>query len=132
MAFTRVFTVEGSSVADGNSDELTESDNDDWIIEKIKVIDEEGNLGDVTDVTIQIAGNSLTDQVIPLNELEQSGDDLPVWNAYWPANKQLRFSYTNEAGNSITLDFVVYVRSGENVGDGTAPAEILETPLGMA
>jgi hypothetical protein len=132
MAFTRVFTVEGSSVADGNSDELTESDNDDWIIEKIKVIDEEGNLGDVTDATIQIAGNSLTDQVIPLTELTQSHDDLPVWNGYWPANKQLRFSYTNEAGNSITPDFVVYVRDGSGVGEGTPPAEILETPLGMA
>lgn len=132
MPFTRVFTVEGSSVADGNSDELTESDNDDWIIEKIKVIDEEGNLGNVTDATVQISGNSLTDQVIPLAELTQSHDSLPVWNAYWPANKQLRFSYTNEAGNSITLDVVVYVRSGEGVGEGTAAAEILETPLGMA
>lgn len=131
MAFIRIFTVEGSSVANGASDELTEADNDEWVIEKIKVIDEEGNLGDVTDVTIQVAGNSLVDQVVPLAELTQTHGDLPVWNAYWPANKQLRFSYTNESGASITLDFVVYVRSGEGVPEGTPAGEILETPLGM-
>ena len=129
MAFTRVFTVEGSSVADGNADELTESDNDDWAIEKLKVIDEEGNLGDVSNVTIQISGNSVTDQVIPLSELAQSHGDLPVMNVYWPSNNDLRFSYTNEAGASITLKFVVYVRSGSSVGDSTPPAEVLSTPL---
>lgn len=129
MAFTRVFTVEGSSVADGSSDELTESDNDDWVIEKMKVIDEEGNLGDTSNVTIQISGNSVTDQVVPLSELDQTHGDLPVFNVYWPSNNDLRFSYTNEAGASVTLKFVVYVRSGENVGDGTPPAEVLSTPL---
>jgi hypothetical protein len=129
MAFTRVFTVEGSSVTAGNSDELTESDNDDWVVEKVKVIDEEGNLADVSNVTIQISGNSVTDQVIPLSELTQTHGDLPVMNVYWPSNNDLRFSYTNESENSITLKFVVYVRSGENVGDGTPPAEVLSTPL---
>ena len=129
MAFTRVFTVEGSSVANGASDELTEADNDDWIIEKVKVIDEEGNLGDVSDVTLQIAGNSLVDQSVPLTVLDETHGDLPVWNAYWPSNKQLRFSYTNESGGSITLDFVVYVRDGSGVSDGVAAGEILSTPL---
>lgn len=131
MAKTRVFTVEGSSVANGNSDELVEADNDDWVIEKIKVVDEEGNLGNVSDVTIQVGGDSLTDQVIPLDELTQGHGDLPVWNAYWPANKDLKFSYTNESGASITLDFTVYVRDGSGVGEGTESGEILETPLGM-
>jgi len=130
MSFTRVFNVEGESVANGASDELVESDNQDWVIEKIKVIDEEGNLGDTSDVTVQVSGNSLTDQNLPLSTLTQSHGDLPVWNAYWPSNKQLRFSYTNESGGSVTLDFVVYVRDGGDVGEGTAAGTILSTDMG--
>jgi hypothetical protein len=129
MAFTRLFTVEAASVSNGNVNEVTESDNDDHVVEKIKVIDEQNNLGDETDITIQIAGNSITDQVIPAAELTQTHGDLPVLNAYWPSNKQLRFSYTNESGSSITLKFVVYVRTGENVGDNVPAADILSTPL---
>jgi hypothetical protein len=129
MAFTRLFTVEAASVANGNVNEVTESDNDSHIVEKIKVIDEQGNLGDETDITIQIAGNSITDQVVPATELTQTHSDLPVLNAYWPSNKQLRFSYTNESGSSITLKFVVYVRSGEDVGSNVPAADILSTPL---
>lgn len=130
MATKRVFTVEGSSVSDGNSDELTDSDNSDWVIEQIAVVDEQNNLGDTSDVTIKVAGNSLTDQVIPLTELTEPVDGLPVWNAYWPANNQLEFSYTNESGSAITLDFIVYVRSGADVSDDTQPGETLSTPLG--
>jgi len=130
MAFTRVFTVQASSVANGGTNEVTESDNDDHVVEKIKVLDEEGNLGTDSDVTLQIAGNSITDQVIPLDELTQTHGDLPVINAYWPANKQLRFSYTNDSGGSITLKFVVYVRDGSGVSDSTPAADILGTPLG--
>lgn len=129
--FTRVFTVEGSSVSNGNSDELQQSDNKDWVIERVRVVDESGNLGNVSDATIKVGGNSLTDQVIPLADLQNDLSDVPVWNAYWPANKTLEFSYTNESGASITLDFVVYVRGGESVSDDTAPGEVLGTPLGM-
>jgi hypothetical protein len=129
MAFTRLFTVSTSSVSDGSVNEVTESDNDTHVVEKIKVIDEENNLGDSTDITIQIAGNSITDQVIPASELTQTHGDLPVINAYWPSNKQLRFSYTNESGGSVTLKFVVYVRDGSGVSDSTPAADILSTPL---
>jgi hypothetical protein len=129
MAFTRVFTIQAAAIANGGTNEVTESDNDDHVIEKIKVIDEEGNLGADSDLTLQIAGNSITDQVIPLDELTQTHDDLPVINAYWPSNKQLRFSYTNDSGGSITLKFVVYVRDGSGVSDNTAAADILSTPL---
>jgi|APHM01.1.fsa_nt_gi hypothetical protein len=130
MAFTRVFTVEAATVSNGSTNEVTESDNDDHVVEKIKVIDEDGNLGDQSDVTIQIAGNSITDQVIPLAELTQTHGDLPVINAYWPSNKQLRFSYTNDASSgSLTLKFVVYVRDGSGVSDNTPAADILSTPL---
>jgi hypothetical protein len=129
MAFTRVFTVAASQQSDGSSDEVTDADNEDHVIEKIKVIDEENNLGDSSDVTIQIAGNSITDQVVPLSELTQDHDSLPVLNVYWPANKQLRFSYANESGSTVTLKFVVYVRDGSGVSDNTAAAEVLSTPL---
>jgi len=99
------------------------------VIEKIKVIDEDGNLGAVSDVTIQVSGNSITDQVIPLSELAQTHGDLPVLNLYWPSNKQLRFSYQNEAGATIKLKFVIYVRDGSGVSDNTAAGEVLSTPL---
>jgi hypothetical protein len=110
MAFTRLFTVEGSSVSNGATDELIESDNKDWIVEKIQVVDESGNLGAVSDVTIRVGGNSITDQVVPLDVLVGDYVDLPEWNFTWPSNKQLEFSYTNESGSGITLDFIVYVR----------------------
>jgi len=132
MPLTRVFTDTGSQVSDGNSNEQTLSDNDDWVIERIRVIDEDGNLGDTSNVTIQVGGNSVTDQEIPLDDLEKDLPDVPVWNSFWPANKQLRFSYTNDSGSNITLKFVVYVRDGSGVQDGTTPGEILETPLGRA
>jgi len=127
MVFTRLFTVEGSSVAAGASDELTEADNDSWVIEKIQVIDESGNLGAVSDVTIRVSGNSLTDQSIPLDVLASNYDELPTWNAVWQANRELEFSYTNEAGSSITLDFVVYVREAGENETNEPPGTILGT-----
>lgn len=131
MTTTRVFTVEGSSVSNGNSDELTESDNEDFIIERVRVIDEEGNLGDDSDVTIQIGGNAITDQVIPLDDLEKDITDVPALNVNWPSNKQLRFSYTNDSGDSITLKFVVYVREATDQETSMQPGEVLGTPMGM-
>ena len=129
MAVTRVFTVEAAQITDGAANEVTDADNEDHVIEKIKVIDEDGNLGAASDVTIQVSGNSITDQVIPLDELTQTHGDLPEINAYWPSNKQLRFSYTNDSGGSITLKFVVYIRDGSCLSDNTAGADILSTPL---
>lgn len=125
MVFTRLFTVEGSSVSNGSSDELTTSDNDSWVIEKIQVVDESGNLGDVSDVTIRISGNSLTDQNLPLSVLDSNYDELPMWNAVWQQNKELEFSYTNESGASITLDFVVYVREATGSETENAPGTIV-------
>jgi len=119
-------------VSNGNSSEQTLSDNSDWVVEKITVVDEDGNLGDVSNVTIQVGGNSVTDQDIPLNELDNNLENVPVWNSYWPSNKQLKFSYTNESGSNITLKFVVYVRDGSDVPENTTPGEILETPIGGA
>jgi hypothetical protein len=129
MALTRVFTVEGSSVSNGNQDELTAQDNDPWVIEKILVRDEEGNLGSTSDVTIQVGGNSITDQAVPLDVMATDIDSAPTWMAYWPANKTLRFSYTNEAGDSITLDFVVFVRSGDGVPKDRPSGAILESMM---
>ena len=129
MAVTRVFTVEAAQITDGAANEVTDADNEDHVIEKIKVIDEDGNLGAASDVTIQVSGNSITDQVIPLSELAQTHGDLPVLTLYWPSNKQLRFSYQNEAGATIKLKFVIYVRDGSGVSDNTAAGEVLSTPL---
>jgi hypothetical protein len=129
MALTRVFNVEGSSVADGNQDELTAQDNNPWVIETILVRDEEGNLGTATDVTVQVGGNSVTDQSVPLDVLATDIDSAPTWMVYWPENKTLRFSYTNEAGNSITLDFIVFVRSGDGVSSDRAAGTVLESRM---
>ena len=73
MAVTRVFTVEAAQITDGAANEVTDADNEDHVIEKIKVIDEDGNLGAVSDVTIQVSGNSITDQVIPLFDTDTWG-----------------------------------------------------------
>jgi hypothetical protein len=131
MTTTRVFTVAGGSVSNGASDELTESDNEDFVIEYIRVLDEEDNLGVDSDVTIQIGGNSITDQVIPLDDLAKTYDELPELNIVWPSNKQLRFSYTNDSGNSITLKFVVYVREATSSDTDNQPGEVLGTAMGM-
>lgn len=127
MALTRVFTVEGSQVSNGSSDELTESDNDSWVIERVQVRDEDGNLGSVSDVTISVGGNSVTDQVLPLDTLAAEYDQLPPMNLNWPQNTQLKFAYTNESGGNVTLDFVVWVReAGSNETDMT-PGEVIST-----
>jgi len=110
MAITSVITVEGSSVSGGNSDTLKESDNDSWVVEKIQVVDESGNLGSTSDVTIKVSGNSVTDQVIPLSVLQNPVPDVPTWDFVWQSNRDLELSYTNEQTSSITLDFVLYVR----------------------
>jgi len=132
MTTTRAFTIEGSSVSDGSSDEIADSDNESYVVERIKVIDEEGNLGTDSDVTIQIGGNSVTDQSIPLDELAKDYNDLPALNAVWPSNKQLRFSYTNDSGGSVTLKFVVYVREATESEVGAGAGEILSTTFGEA
>jgi hypothetical protein len=125
MVSTRVFNVEGSSVGNGSSDELIESDNDSWVVEKIQVVEESSNLGSTSDVTISVSGNSVTDQSIPLSVLNSDYMDLPEWNFIWQANKQLEFAYTNESGGSITLDFVVYVREATETETNEAPGTIV-------
>jgi len=132
MTTTRVFTIEANSVGAGNSNEVSDSDNEDYVVEKVRVIDEEGNLGLDSDVTIQIGGNAVTDQVIPLADLDKDLADVPTMNINWPSNKQLRFSYTNDAGASITLKFVVYVREASDGETNQQPGEVLGTPLGMS
>jgi len=132
MTTTRVFTIEANSVGAGNSNEVSDSDNEDFVVEKVRVIDEDDNLGLDSDVTIQIGGNAVTDQVIPLADLDKDLADVPTMNINWPSNKQLRFSYTNDAGASITLKFVVYVREASDGETNQQPGEVLGTPLGMS
>jgi hypothetical protein len=110
MALTRVFNVETSSVSNGSSNTVVEADNDSWVVERIQVRDEEGNLGTTSDVTIRVAGNSITDQNVPLDLLTDDYESVPKWEFVWQSNRDLEFSYTNESGGSVTLDFTLWVR----------------------
>ena len=72
MPHTRVFTLQGSSVNDGNSEQLTDSDDQSWIIRKIQVQETGGNdLNDAT-ATISVAGDNVTDQVVQIPHLQES------------------------------------------------------------
>jgi hypothetical protein len=130
MTVTRLFTVEAGTVSSGASNEVSETDNESYIIEKVKVLDQNSNISADTDVTIQIGGNSITDQVIPVTELNQDHGDLPVLNLNWPENKQLQFSYTNDETDDITLKFVVYVREAPSDMSDMVAGTVVSTPLG--
>ena len=57
MAVTRVFTVEAAQITDGAANEVTDADNEDHVIEKIKVIDEDGHLVAASGGSHNVSGN---------------------------------------------------------------------------
>jgi hypothetical protein len=109
MATTKVFTLEGSSVSNGSTETLTESDDQSWNIEKVQVTEESGgNLGGGT-ATISIAGDSTTDQVVAVETLRDSYGDLPTLDLDWPSNTQFEFDFSNNTGGSVTINVSLWV-----------------------
>ena len=109
MPHTRVFTIQGSSVSDGNTETLTDSDDQSWVIEKIQVQETGGN--DISDATatISIAGDSVTDQNVQIPHLQNPIDQIPEWDLEWPSNTQFEFDWTNNDGGGRTIDVALWV-----------------------
>lgn len=111
MPRTRVFTIDvGQVTSGGGTASNTESDNESWVIEKIQAVEQAGDdLGDVT-ATLQIAGDSFTDQVVDLGALQGDYENLPTMDVEWPSNRQFQADFTNNQGSNVTLNLLLWVR----------------------
>jgi len=116
MATTRVFTLEGSSVSNGSTETLTDSDDQSWVIDKVQVTEESGsNLGGAT-ATISIAGDSVTDQVVDVEALRAEYDELPTLDLEWPSNRQFEFDLSNDSGSTVTINVSLWVEPASGNG----------------
>lgn len=106
---TRVFTLEGSSTSDGNSEELTKTDNEDHTIEKVQVVEGSGTDLTGSTATLQVRGDSVTDQVVPISVLQYPYEDLPEMGLEWAQGQQFKFSWTNASGSSATVRVLLWV-----------------------
>lgn len=106
----RVFTLEGGSVGDGASEQLTESDNESWMIEKIQVREESGTSLDGSAATISIAGTSVTEQNVIIDSLQAEYSEIPPMDLEWPEQKQFEFDWTNSSGSSATVNVMLWVK----------------------
>lgn len=106
---TRVFTIEGSSVGNGATETLTESDNESWVINQIQVTEESATVLNDSPATISIAGTSYTDRNVIISSLQESHSDLPPLDIEWPSNRQFEFDWTNDSGGSATINVMLWV-----------------------
>lgn len=113
MTHTRVFTLEGSSVASGGTETLTDSDDESWVIREIRVEEEGNNSMDGSTATISIAGDSVTDQNVPIELLRHPDAELQPWDLDWPSNRQFEFDWTNNSSGSLTVNVVLVVEPME-------------------
>jgi len=110
MPHTRVFTLEGSSVTDGSTEQLTDSDDGSWMIKKVQVFEESGTTLDASTATISVAGDNITDQNVVIASLQESHSDLPTMDLEWPRNNQFEFDWTNDSGGSATINVLLWVQ----------------------
>lgn len=118
MPKTRVFTLEGSPVAAGSTETLTQSDNENWVIERIQVFEEGNNTLSSSTATLSIAGDSFTDSSVLIAAHQEAYSDLPVPEVDWPSNKQFKFDWTNSEGASRTINVLLWVRPMSTNGGG--------------
>jgi len=109
MVDTEIFTIEGSSVSDGSTEQLTEADDESYVINKVQVIEESGTDLNGSTASISIAGDSITDQNVPISALQEPHEDLRTLDLEWPSNRQFEFDWTNSSGSSATINVVLYV-----------------------
>lgn len=116
MPHTRVFTLEGTSVSDGSTESLTESDDESWVIEKVQVFEESGTTLDASTATISIAGDSVTDQSVIVAALQGDFVDIPTMDLEWPSNRTFEFDYTNSSGSAATVNVLLWVTPLSDTG----------------
>lgn len=117
MTHTRVFTLEGSSVAGGGTESLTDSDNESWVIKKVQVEEEGNNALSGSTATISIQGNQVTDQNVPVELLRDDFEALPELDLEWPSNTQFEFDWTNGTGaTSFTINVSLWVEPMQGGG----------------
>jgi hypothetical protein len=110
MPHTRVFTLEpGQVTSGGGTASVTESDNESWTIDKIQVVEEGGDTVAGVTATIQIAGDSFTDQEVDLGSLQGDYENLPPMDVEWPSNRQFQADLTNNAGSDVTPRILLWV-----------------------
>jgi len=108
MAEDRLATIEGGGTADGATSELTYQDDEPHTIERVQVFEEGGTELDQSTATITIKGDSVTDQVVPVNALQEAYSDLFTMDLDLPSNTEFAFSFTNSSGGSVTVNVVLY------------------------
>jgi len=104
-----VFNIEGGTVSDGSTEQLTESDNESWMIKKIQVIETSGTDLTASTATISIMGDSVTDQNINISSLQENYRDLPELDLEWPQQKDFEFDWTNSSGGDATIMVQLWV-----------------------
>jgi len=123
---TRVFTLEGSSITDGNTETLTESDDSSWVIEKVQVTEEGQAALNGATATVSVSGTSFTDQTVALGSLQAEYEDLPHMGIVWPSNSQFEFDYTNNSGSSATVNVVLWVKPASDSQASAFPDRVEE------
>lgn len=109
MPETRVFTIEGASVAAGGTETLTDSDNESWVIDTIQVREAAGTALNDSTATLSIAGDSFTDTNVIISALQETHSDLPELSVEWPSNRTFEFDWTNNSGAAATVNVLLWV-----------------------
>jgi len=88
---------------------LTDSDNDDWMINQILVEHNTTNAFTNSTATIKVGGDTVTDPVVDIATLEEEWSQVAPWDLEWPSNRDFEFSWTNEEDTGETVDVQLWV-----------------------
>jgi hypothetical protein len=108
MVDDRLATIEGTSIGNGSTGTLTYQDDESHMIEKVQLVEDSGTALNGATGTVSIGGDSVTDQVVPLEVLTDNYRDLFPMMLELPSNTEFELAVDNGSGSSVTLDVVLY------------------------
>jgi hypothetical protein len=112
MVDDRLATIEGTAITNGGTATLTYQDDTAHTIEKIELVEDAGTALNGATGTVSIGGDSVTDQVVPLEVLTENYQDLFPMMLELPQNTEFELAVDNGSGSSITIDVVLYFDGG--------------------
>jgi hypothetical protein len=108
MVDDRLATIEGTSIGNGSTGTLTYQDDESHMVEKVQLVEDTSTALNGATGTVSIGGDSVTDQVVPLEVLTDNYRDLFPMMFELPANTEFELAVDNGSGSSVTLDVVLY------------------------
>lgn len=108
MVTDRLATIEGTSISNGSTGTLTYQDDETHMIEKVQLVEDTSTALNGATGTISIGGDSVTDQVVPLEVLTDNYRDLFTVMLELPSNTEFELAVDNGSGSAITIDVVLY------------------------